>query len=176
LWFRIEKEQRMKRVFIAALLAATLPAAATAGPGQGADGSLLFLNEQQTNEWRMYNYIGQPVFNADGTKVGVVHDVMFEQNGKVTAVVISVGGFLGMGAKLVGVPFQAITYVDKNGVRQITIPLTKEKLMHAPDYALTERTRIDKVRDKTEAAAEKAGEKASDLKDRAMQKIDEYTK
>lgn len=167
----------MKRTLIAALLAVMLPAAAQAGPDQAAEGSSqLFLTGQQSNEWRMYNYIGQPVFNAAGAKVGTVHDVMFEQNGKVTAVVISVGGFLGMGTKLVAVPFQAITYVDKNEVRQITIPLTKEKLLAAPDYTLTEKTRLDKVRDKTEEAAEKAGDKASELKDRAIEKIDEYRK
>jgi sporulation protein YlmC with PRC-barrel domain len=167
----------MRRAIIAAMFAAALPAAAMAGPYQTvADSNPLFQTEQQPNEWRMYNYIGQHVFNANGDKVGVVHDVMFEQNGKVSTVLISVGGFLGVGAKLVGVPFQAITYVEKNGVRQITVPLTKEKLLAAPDYALTEKTRMDKARDKAEEAAEKAGEKASELKDRAMKKIDEYRK
>jgi sporulation protein YlmC with PRC-barrel domain len=161
----------MRRAIIAAAFAATLPTLAAA-----ADAARPFVQEQQSNEWRMYNYIGQNVFNANGEKVGVVHDVMFEHNGKVTTVVISVGGFLGMGAKLVGVPFQAITYVEKDGVRQITVPLTKDTLKAAPDYALTEKTKLDKARDKAEEAAESAGQKASELKDRAMKKIDEYRK
>lgn len=167
----------MRRAVIAAVFAAALPLSATAGGYQlVADTKTPFLSEQKPNEWRMYNYIGQAVFNDTGQKVGTVYDVVFEKNGTVTTVVISVGGFLGVGAKIVALPFQALTYMEKDGVRQITVPLTKETLKAAPEYALTEKTRIDKARDAAEDAAEKASEKASKLKDKAIEKIDEYRK
>lgn len=166
----------MRRAVIAAAFAAIIPQAIFVTNASAADANAPFVTEQKSGEWRMYNYIGRDVFNAAGDKVGKVHDVMFEHNGKVTTVVLSVGGFLGVGAKLVALPFQAITYLEKDGVRQIVVPLTKEVLMAAPDYALTEKTKLDKARDKAEEAAEKAGEKASELKDKAMKKIDEYRK
>lgn len=161
----------MKSTVMAAVLALALPAAVLAETAAAP-----FIAEQQSSEWRVNNYVGQHVYNATGQKVGDVNDILFDKTGKVTAVVLSVGGFLGMGVKYVALPYQAITYEDKDGVRQIVVPLTKDVLLKAPDFRETEKTTLDKVRDKAGAAAEKAGEKASELKDRAKKKIEEYSK
>ena len=129
-----------------------------------------------SDEWRMANYLGKPIVNAAGEKIGDVSDVLFDRSGKITTVVIGVGGFLGLGAKQVAIPFEAVTYRDQNGERQIMVPLTKEALQAAPDYTPTEKTTFDKVKEKAGEVAEKASEKAGELKDEAVKKIEEYRK
>jgi sporulation protein YlmC with PRC-barrel domain len=132
-----------------------------------------FKTEQATGEWRAANYVGKPIVNAAGEKIGDVSDLLFDRTGKITTVVIGVGGFLGLGQKSVALPFEAVTYTDQNGTRQIMVPLTKEVLLAAPDYKMTEKTTFDKVKETAADAAQKAGEKATELKDKAAEKIDE---
>jgi hypothetical protein len=48
--------------------------------------------------------IGLAVFSSDGSKLGTVHSVNAEPDGKVKAIHIKTGGFLGFGAKLVAIP------------------------------------------------------------------------
>jgi sporulation protein YlmC with PRC-barrel domain len=135
-----------------------------------------FKTAQTSDEWRAANYIGQPIVNASGVKIGDVNDLLFDRSGKITTVVIGVGGFLGLGEKRVALPFEAITYTEQNGNRQIMVPLTKEALQTAPDYKLTEKTTFDKVKETAGEVAQKASEKAVELKDKAAQKIEEYRK
>ena len=157
------------------LLAALFVAIATSVSAQTANIDA-FKTEQDPEEWRIANYVGQPIVNAEGNKIGDVNDVLFDRTGKITTVVIGVGGFLGLGAKKVALPFEAITYSDENGKRLIMVPLTKEALQAAPDYKLTEKTTMDRVRETASEVATKASEKASELKDQAVQKIEEYRK
>lgn len=131
---------------------------------------------QGANEWRVANYVGQPIVNASGEKIGDVSDMLFDRGGKITTVVVGVGGFLGLGAKQVALPFETVTYSEQNGERQIMVPLTKEALQAAPDYTLTEKTTFDKVKEQAGEVAEKAAEKAGELKDQAVKKIEEYRK
>jgi sporulation protein YlmC with PRC-barrel domain len=132
-----------------------------------------FKTEQPSGEWRVANYVGQPIVNAASEKIGAVSDMLFDRSGKITTVVIGVGGFLGLGEKRVAVPFEAVTYTELNGARQIMVPLTKEALLAAPDYKMTEKTTFDKVKETAGEMAQKAGEKAGELKDKAAEKIDE---
>jgi sporulation protein YlmC with PRC-barrel domain len=160
----------MKTAFlVAAFVAVATPAMAQS------TGSAFKLS-QGPNEWRIANYVGKPIVNASGEKIGDVSDIVFERNGKITTVVVGVGGFLGLGAKQVAIPFEAVTYSETNGERQIMVPLTKEALLAAPDYTLTEKTTYDKVKERAGEVAEKASEKAGELKDQAVKKIEEYRK
>jgi sporulation protein YlmC with PRC-barrel domain len=135
-----------------------------------------FATTQGASDWRANNYIGQPVVNASGEKIGDVNDLIFDKGGRINTVVIGIGGFLGMGEKKVGMPYEALTYTDKDGLREIMVPLTKEALLAAPDYAYTEKTALDKMREKAGEMATKASEKAGELKDQAAKKIEEYRK
>jgi len=156
------------------LLAAVFVAFAAQAMAQSTGSA--FKLSQGSDEWRMANYLGKPIVNAAGEKIGDVSDVLFDHSGKITTVVIGVGGFLGLGAKQVGIPFEAVTYSQQNGERQIMVPLTKEALQTAPDYTLTEKTTFDKVKERAGEVAEKASNKAGELKDEAVKKIEEYRK
>jgi sporulation protein YlmC with PRC-barrel domain len=48
--------------------------------------------------------VGLAVFSSDGNKVGTVESVDGQPDGKITAINIKVGGFLGFGTKVVAIP------------------------------------------------------------------------
>src|SRR5438876_1223973 len=48
--------------------------------------------------------IGLPVFSSDGNRLGIVDSIDGQPDGKVTAINIRTGGFLGFGTKLVAIP------------------------------------------------------------------------
>lgn len=133
-----------------------------------------FKEAQTPGEWRMATYIGSPIFNASGDKIGDVKDVLFDRSGKIRTVVIGVGGFLGLGEKRVAVPFEVVTYVDENDERRVVVPLSKEALQSAPAYKVSEKTTLEKVGETATEVAEKASERASELKDQAVKTIQEY--
>jgi hypothetical protein len=153
-------------IFAAAMIALAAPAYAQPATA--------FITTQGATEWRANNYIGQPVVNASGEKIGDVNDLLFDRAGKISTVVIGVGGFLGMGEKSVAMGFESLTYTDKDGARVIMIPLTKEALLAAPAFVYTEKTTLDKMREKAGEMATKAGEKAGELTESAKKKIEEY--
>lgn len=135
-----------------------------------------FITTQGPDEWRAANYIGKPVVNASGEKIGDVNDLIFDKTGKISTVIVGVGGFLGLGEKKVGMGYETLTSSEQDGQRVIMVPLTKEVLMAAPDYVYTEKTTMDRMREKAGEMATKASEKAGELKDQAVKKMDEYRK
>ncbi|MBD8553388.1 PRC-barrel domain-containing protein [Rhizobium sp. CFBP 8762] len=81
--------------------------------------------------------IGKTVFTGvdeDAEAVGEVSDVVIGPSGGTDAVVIGVGGFLGLGEKDVAVNFDRISWSDKDGQRIIVISATKDDLKNAPRF------------------------------------------
>ena len=76
----------------------------------------------------------QSVYDAKDNKIGDINDLLLDKEGKVSAVILGVGGFLGAGEKNVAVPFNAIKLTDKNGKRYLVMGTTKEALNSAPGY------------------------------------------
>jgi sporulation protein YlmC with PRC-barrel domain len=74
----------------------------------------------------------QAIYDPDEKKVGKVEDLLLDRSGKVEAVIISVGGFLGVGEKEVAVPFEAIKATEKESKTWLTIDATKDALKSAP--------------------------------------------
>jgi sporulation protein YlmC with PRC-barrel domain len=75
---------------------------------QAADDS--FVKEQSMNQWRASKLVGVSVMGADQKKIGKIDDVLFDHEGNAQVIVIGVGGFLGIGAKDVGVPFKTMQW------------------------------------------------------------------
>ncbi|WP_246731824.1 PRC-barrel domain-containing protein [Methylocapsa sp. S129] len=69
-----------------------------------------FVKEQAINQWRASKLVGVSVMGADQKKIGKIADVLFDHDGNAQVIVIGVGGFLGMGAKEVGVPFKTMQW------------------------------------------------------------------
>ena len=54
--------------------------------------------------------VGLNVYNEKNENVGSINDLLMDKSGSIKAAVISVGGFLGMGARLVAVPFDKVKF------------------------------------------------------------------
>ncbi len=97
-----------------------------------------FMHSQDANEWRGSKLIGASVYGPNKKSIGDVNDVLIDKDGRVTAVVVGVGGFLGVGEKNVALPFQALNVERKSGaseIGKITVSYTKKQLTNAPSFA-----------------------------------------
>ena len=64
-------------------------------------------------KWRATKLIGVDVYGPDNKKVGDITEVLFDKTGKIEMVTVGVGGFLGMGAKDVAIPFEQVSWSDQ---------------------------------------------------------------
>ncbi len=67
-----------------------------------------FVTVPATGAWRFSDLQGKSVYGADGANIGSISDVLVSQDGSVNAVLIGVGGFLGIGEKDVAVNMNAL--------------------------------------------------------------------
>ncbi len=64
-------------------------------------------------DWRTSKVVGVSVYNDNNESIGSINDLLIDRNGNIKAVVLGVGGFLGMGAHLVAVPYDKIKFVNE---------------------------------------------------------------
>ena len=88
------------RISISTAPFAQQPAPTTAGPTE------IFL--RQPAGTTVTNFYKQSVYDASDNKIGEIDDALIDKEGRVTAVIIGVGGFPGMGEKDVAVPFSSV--------------------------------------------------------------------
>ncbi|MGE0850043.1 MAG: DUF937 domain-containing protein [Hyphomicrobiaceae bacterium] len=77
-------------------------------------------------------YRGRDVFNRAGEKIGSVTDLIIDVDGKVSAAILSVGSFLGLGEKEVAVPFFALQRGLDQNLSQLVIDAGRGQLHAAP--------------------------------------------
>lgn len=93
------------------------------------------LNPFDTSNVRAEDLAGTTVYGADDANVGEIGDVVLTQDGKVDAVIIDVGGFLGVGEKEVAVGMDNLAFLtDKDGKKYLYTTFTKEQLDAAATY------------------------------------------
>jgi PRC-barrel domain len=92
--------------------ATSAPSASAGGSGASAAGaeSGRFITQQQQNQWRASRLIGVDVYGSDNEKIGDINEVLVDRSGNADAVVLGVGGFLGIGEKNVALPFNAFEW------------------------------------------------------------------
>ena len=76
----------------------------------------------------------QTVYNSQDSSIGKVDDVLVSKSGKVTTLIVGVGGFLGAGEKDVAVPFEAVKMMQKDNSWRLVMDATKDQLKSAPAY------------------------------------------
>ncbi len=81
--------------------------------------------------YRTSKIVGGKVVNEADETVGTIDDLIVTSNEKVPFAIVSVGGFLGVGTKLVAVPFSAVEVSDK---QMLLRGATKESLMGLPEF------------------------------------------
>src|SRR4029077_663937 len=67
----------------------------------------------QGSTWRGSKVVGLNVYNDKNESIGSINDLLIDKSGSIKAVVLGVGGFLGMGEHLVAIPFDKIKFVDQ---------------------------------------------------------------
>ena len=77
--------------------------------------------------------IGEAVINQQKENLGKVHELVIDTElGSVAYVVLSFGGFLGMGNKLFAIPWQAFEFSATE--YKLILNVNKEKLKNAPGF------------------------------------------
>jgi sporulation protein YlmC with PRC-barrel domain len=87
-----------------------------------------------SDSWTVTNYYKQSVYDTKQSKIGAVDDVLLDKQGKVSALIVGVGGFLGVGEKDVAVPFAAVKAEKKDGKWYLTLDESKDSLKAATGY------------------------------------------
>jgi sporulation protein YlmC with PRC-barrel domain len=64
-------------------------------------------------DWRASKLVGVKVYNDNNENVGSISDLLTDKSGTIKAIVIGVGGFLGMGEHLVAVSFDKVKFTDQ---------------------------------------------------------------
>ena len=119
----------MLRMHLAVPLAALMAGSAWAqtspapAPTQGSTasaGSGQVLTEMQPNLMRGSRLMGIDVYGSDNQKIGDIDEVLLDRDGRIHAVVIGIGGFLGIGQKDVAISFGQLRWMSDEEARAAT--------------------------------------------------------
>ncbi|HRP79062.1 MAG TPA: PRC-barrel domain-containing protein, partial [Aquamicrobium sp.] len=93
------------------------------------------MTEVPMEQMRAEDLVGTTVYGANDENVGEIGDVILSDDSQVDAVIVDVGGFLGIGAKEVAIGFDNLAFMrDGDGKTHLYTPLTKEQLEAQPEY------------------------------------------
>jgi sporulation protein YlmC with PRC-barrel domain len=96
--------------------------------------SAAVMSAAPSDSWTVTNYYKQAVYGPDQKKIGDVDDVLLDKSGKVTGLVVGVGGLLGMGSKDVIVSFADVNVQKKDNSWWLSINETKDSLKAAQGF------------------------------------------
>jgi sporulation protein YlmC with PRC-barrel domain len=124
----------MKNIVAAALLGVTaLSAPAYAQTAQPSDRAAPAVTTSKSSEkptlkghWRASKLIGLNVYNDSSEKLGDINELILDKEGKVSAVVIGVGGFLGMGEHDIAVSMDKLKFKEEAVRTSASTTTTKE--------------------------------------------------
>ena len=117
------------------------------------------ITEQKPTELRANSIIGMRVSGAQDEKIGKIYDLVLDQQGKITGVVLSVGGVLGFGDKRVALPLEKVRLTGGEG--GAVVDMSRDDLVKAPDFKTKEQ--IDAERHAELARQQVERERASQL-------------
>lgn len=96
-----------------------------------------FLASKPVSGFHADELIGSDVrAQADDEEVGTISDLIIDEDGQVVAVIVGVGGFLGMGEKDVAIGWDALqrTANDDGDGYEYRVNATKDSLTDASEY------------------------------------------
>lgn len=100
-----------------------------------------FIQKPEARDWRASKLIGASVLGPDNKSIGDINELLIAEDGSVEAVVVGVGGFLGIGEKNVAIPFDALNVqreADSKEIEKVSVSYSKEELENAPKFAFNE--------------------------------------
>ncbi len=124
---------------------ASPPPAASGAPAASPAGRMAFYSSRP-GQMRASTLIGLNVKNTANETIGEINELILDKEGKVAAVVIGVGGFLGMGQREVAVEYRSLDIkydagaMTETGATTVTLDATKDTLKRAPEWKWTSNT------------------------------------
>jgi PRC-barrel domain len=97
--------------------------------------------------------IGESVVNIMDEEVGTIADLVMDREQKLVGVVLSVGGFLGIGDKWVAVPVEEIDFPTDEQPARLLVAVTEEQLKNAPDFMTREAVEAEEAAAQAEQQA-----------------------
>jgi sporulation protein YlmC with PRC-barrel domain len=94
-------------------------------------GSRQFVTQQSSDQWLATKFKGTDVIGSNNEKIGDVNDLLIDQNGRIVAYIVGVGGFLGIGERQVAIPLESLQ-MGSDG--RLTTTLTKDEIGAIPIY------------------------------------------
>ena len=92
---------------------------------------------QDSSQWLGSNLIGAHVVSVNNEKIGQVANLILNDDGKVEAAVIRIGGFMGFGGKTVAVTYDSLN-ISRNAkgdaIDHVTVAATKDDLRRAATF------------------------------------------
>lgn len=159
---------KMTLTAVTALMIAISPVAAETNPSTSS--TINFVPQQNQSEVLATDFLGRPVEAKNGQQIGNISNLVFDQDGRIELAVIGAGGFLGVGAKEIAVPFDAIKSETQDNKHVLKIDATKEQLNAAPAF----KTLNDQAfKQRVAEWRQKAAESWNQLKQRAAKAYEE---
>jgi hypothetical protein len=101
----------------------------------GSSSPLRFVDAQQPGETLASSLMGTQVYNAENQSLGEINDVLLAADGRLKAVVVGVGGFLGIGERDVAVPWETLKVSqDEEQDLVLRLEVGREQLEQAPAF------------------------------------------
>ena len=101
-------------------------------PAVATDPNLAVATVKLEGGYRASKVVGAAVYNAENQQIGTVDELILNHENQVSLAVISVGGFLGVGGKLVALPYGKIERTDNGKV--ILADGSKDALAKLPSF------------------------------------------
>jgi sporulation protein YlmC with PRC-barrel domain len=86
------------------------PAATTATATTTTVTTTSWMTQEAAGQWRASKLIGLNIYNSVNEKIGAISELIVDRSGKLDAVVVGAGGFLGIGERDVAVPYSQIEW------------------------------------------------------------------
>ena len=83
------------------------------------------------DKFTVTNYYKQDVYDKADNKIGTIDDVLIDKDGRITALIIGVGGFLGVGQKDVSEQFNKVQMTKKDDKWYLVMDANKDALQNA---------------------------------------------
>jgi sporulation protein YlmC with PRC-barrel domain len=128
--FKSEGNNTMKNLI--AMSAGLLIASTAAFAQPVSSGRAEIMSSIPANSVTVTDWYKQNVYDPSDNKIGEIMDVLVSPEGRATALIVGVGGFLGAGEKDVAVPFTAVKHTMKDKKIYLTMDTTKDALKAAP--------------------------------------------
>lgn len=163
--------------------AESAPAAADAMPMPGE--MVSYVTTEAPGSLYVSDLVGQSVYGTNDEKTGDINDILLDDAGNIEAVIIGVGGFIGLGEKDVAVTLDSLDIEVSDGSYQISINASEKDLEEAPSYTRADGTASDRLgaferayartRVEAEKALDEASRRANDLYEKGRKAVNDLT-